>query len=77
MRLAVCLWQRLSLGQLSVALWPGQGAPIGAGLRGDGLPTWQGGVVVVAEVSRGGGSMVVGRSVASRAARSGDDGGGV
>lgn len=77
LRLAVGLRQRLSLGQLGVALWPGKGAPIGAGLRGDGLPAWQGGVVVVAVVGRGGGSVVVGRSVAGRAARGGDDGGSV
>lgn len=76
LRLAVCLRQRLSLGQLGVTLWPGKGASIGAGLRGDGLPAWQGGVVVTV-VGGGGGTVVVGWSVAGRAARGGDDGGGV
>lgn len=74
--MAVGLWQCLSLGQLGVALRPGEGTAVGAGLRGDGLTAWQGGVVVVvAEVGGGRGSVAVGRPVAGRAA--GNDGGGV
>lgn len=72
------------MGQLGVPLWPGEGAPAGAGLRGEGLPARQAAVVVVAVVVGGGGGgsvvvrvMVVGRPVASCAARGSDDGGSV
>lgn len=77
LRLAVAQGRSLGLRQLGVALRSGQRAPVGAGLRGDGLVTGQGGVVVVAVVGGGGGSVVAGRSIARRAARGGDDGGGV
>lgn len=77
LKLAVGLRRRLSLGQLGVALWSGQGAPVGAGLRRNGLSTRQGGVVVVAVVGGGGGSVMAGRPVSGHAARGGDDGGGV
>lgn len=77
LRLAVGLWQCLSLGQLGVALRPGEGAAVGAGLRGDGLAAWQGGVVVVAEVGGGRGSVALVRPIAGHAAGGGNDGGGV
>lgn len=81
LRLAVGLRQHLSVGQLGVALRSGEGAPAGAGLRGEG-PARQTAVVVVAVVGGGGGSvvvrvLVVGRPVASCAARGSDDGGSV
>lgn len=74
--LAVGLWQCLSLGQLGVALRPGEGAAVGAGLRRDGLAAWQGGVVV-AEVGGGRSSVAVRQPVAGRAAGGSNDGGGV
>ncbi|KAI9516491.1 hypothetical protein NQZ68_015993, partial [Dissostichus eleginoides] len=46
LRLAVGLREHLGLGQLAVALWPGEGAAVGAGLRGEGPPPRQGAVVV-------------------------------
>lgn len=87
LRLAVGLQQHLSVGQLGVTLRSGEGATAAGGLRGDG-PTRQAAAVVVAVVRGGGGGgggggsvmvrvMVVGRPVASCAARGGDDGGGV
>lgn len=75
--LVVGLRQHLSLGQLGGAFRSGQGAPVGAGLGGDGLSARQGGIVVVAVVGGGGGAMVAGWSVTGHAAGGGDDGGGV
>lgn len=60
LRLAIGLGQHLGLRQLGVALRLGQRATIGARLRGDGWPTWQGAVVVVAVVDGSGGPMVPG-----------------
>lgn len=77
LRLAVGLRQHLSLGQLGVTLWSGKGTPVGAGLRGDGLSSWQGGIVVVAVVGGSGGSVVAGRAVAGHAASGGNYGGSV
>lgn len=77
LRLAVAHGRSLGLRQLGVALRSRQRAPVGAGLRGDGLVTGQGAVVVVAVVGGGGCSMVAGWSVTRRAACGGDDGGGV
>lgn len=74
-RLTVGLRQSLDLGQLGVALRSGQGAPISAGLRREGLPAGQGGVVAVAVMGGGGRSVMAGWPVSGRAARGGDDGG--
>lgn len=74
LRVAVCLRHCLGLGQLGVALGPGHGAATAAAIRQQWLFAWQGGVVVVAVMSRGGGPLVAGRPVASSAACGGDDG---
>lgn len=69
--LAVGLWQRLGLGQLGVALRPGQGAAVGAGA----LAVRQRVAVAVAEVVGRGGAVALRRPVARRAAGGRDDGG--
>lgn len=66
--------QRLCLRQLGVALGSGHGTAIAAGLGGQRLFTWQGGVVVVAVMGGSGGPLVAGRSIAGIAACGGDDG---
>lgn len=80
--LAVGLRQHLSVGQLGVTLRSGEGAPAGAGLRGEGPARQTAVVVAVVGGGWGGGSVVVrvlvaGRPVASCAASGCDDGGSV
>lgn len=78
LRLAVGLQQHLSVGQLGVTLRSGEGGTAAGGLRGDG-PTRQTAVVVAVVRGGGGGGsvmvrlMLVGRPVASCAARGCDD----